>query len=406
LVKVLFISYDGMTDPLGQSQVIPYLAGLSEKGFQFHILSSEKKDLYRKNKDKISALLKSHHIEWHPTLYSKWPPVLSTLWDLRLLKRKAIRLQRKEGFSIIHCRSYIPSLIGLHIKKKYGPKLIFDMRGFWEDERVDGNLWNTRKFLYKKIYSYFKAKERELLTCADKVVSLTENGKQEMLTWHVPGLSAGKIAVIPCVTDENVFTVKTPGSQRIAKNKLGLQNNEFVLSYIGSLGTWYMLDEMLSFFKILKSQRPDAKFLFLTPDKEEFLFEKAKRSGLNPDDLIIHFCQRDELTSYAHASDLSIFFIKPSFSKKSSSPTKMGELLSMGIPIVANTGVGDVEAVLKQTKSGICVSDFSERTFSKVITEIKNLEILSPEEIRNNSSGYFQLQHGLNAYLSVYNNLS
>ena len=41
--KVLFIAYDGLTDPLGQSQIIPYLAGLSKANYQFTILSVEKK---------------------------------------------------------------------------------------------------------------------------------------------------------------------------------------------------------------------------------------------------------------------------------------------------------------------------------------------------------------------------
>jgi len=43
---VLYISYDGMTDPLGQSQVISYLAGLSRKGYRIHLLSSEKKNRF------------------------------------------------------------------------------------------------------------------------------------------------------------------------------------------------------------------------------------------------------------------------------------------------------------------------------------------------------------------------
>ena len=41
--NILYLSYDGMTDPLGQSQVLPYLAGLSKKGFRFHLISFENK---------------------------------------------------------------------------------------------------------------------------------------------------------------------------------------------------------------------------------------------------------------------------------------------------------------------------------------------------------------------------
>ena len=48
--KILFISYDGMTDVLGQSQVIPYLAGLTKMGYTFTILSCDKPDKYLANK--------------------------------------------------------------------------------------------------------------------------------------------------------------------------------------------------------------------------------------------------------------------------------------------------------------------------------------------------------------------
>jgi hypothetical protein len=41
-MNVIYISYDGMTDPLGQSQVIPYLIGLTKKGHNISIISCEK----------------------------------------------------------------------------------------------------------------------------------------------------------------------------------------------------------------------------------------------------------------------------------------------------------------------------------------------------------------------------
>jgi hypothetical protein len=40
--RVLYISYNGMLDPLGQSQVIPYLKELSRAGVQFTLLSFER----------------------------------------------------------------------------------------------------------------------------------------------------------------------------------------------------------------------------------------------------------------------------------------------------------------------------------------------------------------------------
>ena len=40
--RILYISYDGMTDALGEGQVINYLIGLRAYNYEFDILSFEK----------------------------------------------------------------------------------------------------------------------------------------------------------------------------------------------------------------------------------------------------------------------------------------------------------------------------------------------------------------------------
>ena len=52
-IRALYISYDGMTDPLGESQVIPYLRELSKKGVKISILSAEKSEVFYKRKENI-----------------------------------------------------------------------------------------------------------------------------------------------------------------------------------------------------------------------------------------------------------------------------------------------------------------------------------------------------------------
>ena len=109
-----------MTDNLGQSQVIPYLKGLSEHGYSFTILSCEKPDQYVKKKTLIKDLLDQNNIDWSPVVYHKSPPVLSTMYDLSQMRSKAILLQKESKFDIVHCRSYLPSLVGLNLKRKFG----------------------------------------------------------------------------------------------------------------------------------------------------------------------------------------------------------------------------------------------------------------------------------------------
>src|ERR1700712_2446048 len=105
--KVLYISYDGLTDPLGQSQVLPYLKELSKLGYSFTILSFEKKSRFKKDAALIYSLTKASGIEWVPLTFTKNPPLLSKMYDRFRMKRTAGQLQRKTHFDLVHCRSYV-----------------------------------------------------------------------------------------------------------------------------------------------------------------------------------------------------------------------------------------------------------------------------------------------------------
>ena len=162
MADILYISYDGMTDPLGQSQVLPYLTGLSEKGFRIHLLSFEKQSRFQGQSELISKICEKHKISWNPLIYTKSPPVLSSIYDFVRMKNTAEKLHIKHRFKLIHCRSYLPALAGLHLKNKFNVPLLFDMRGFWVDERIEGNIWKISNPIYRFIYKYFKKKEKVL----------------------------------------------------------------------------------------------------------------------------------------------------------------------------------------------------------------------------------------------------
>ena len=80
--KVLYISYDGMTDPLGQSQVLPYLVALTLKGYQFTILSFEKKERFKKEGKIIEDIVNKAGINWMPLEFTRRPPLLSKFYDV------------------------------------------------------------------------------------------------------------------------------------------------------------------------------------------------------------------------------------------------------------------------------------------------------------------------------------
>ena len=355
--QVLYLSYDGLTDALGQSQILPYLLGLEKIGHSFHIISFEKKEAFAQFQAIIEEQIKGKHITWHPLFYTKKPPVLSTLYDLKRMKKSAFSLQKSHHFDAIHCRSYLPGLIALKLKKKFGCPFIFDMRGFWADERVEGNLWNLKHPIYRQIYSYIKRKEETLLAEADAIISLTNAGKKSVLTAYPKLEISTKISVIPCCVDDKLFTV-LPENKEVLKS-LGIDMKKNILGYVGSLGTWYMLDEMLAFFKIQQLKDSNLHFLFLTKDSQDIVYAKAKALGLNLNDITVVSVPYQKIPSVMNVIDYGLFFIRPSFSKQASSPIKQAEFMAMGIPLICNSGIGDTGEIILQHQSGFVFDELS-----------------------------------------------
>lgn len=406
-MKALYISYDGMTDPLGQSQVIPYLIGLSQLGYQITIISCEKKDRFEKQNKFINELLESNNISWHPVSYSKLPSVFAKQFNLNRINKKAFAIYKEKKFELVHCRSYMAALIGLKLKQKFGIKFIFDMRGFWADERIDGGIWNLKNIIHKRIYHFFKKKEIEFLTNADYTISLTQNAKGEILSWPTFQKKEIPIEVIPCCVDLKLFSEKSITLTKInqLKKTLNIDENDLILSYLGSIGTWYMLDEMLDFFKLLSSKKSNAKFLFITPDDKKLILSKAELKGISRDKLLIHSASRNEVPIYLSLSQISIYFIKPLYSKKASSPTKTGEIMGMGIPIITNSGIGDSDQIISDSKAGLIINEFSKGEYIRIISQIDVLLEIDKITIKKAAENYFSLEKGVILYADVYKKL-
>ena len=401
--NILFISYDGMTDPLGQSQVIPYLAGLSRHGYQFTILSCEKKERYFLHKDEIEKLLKSFAIKWFPIFYHKKPPVLSSVYDVYQLKKKAKQLYAKEKFDMVHTRPGVPALIGLWMKKELGVKFLNDIREFYADSRVDGGIWDIKIFLYKRIYHFFKQKENEAVERSDGIVCLTYTAEKIIKQWgqykkNMP------LTVIPCSVDMNLFDREKVNMIQKSKfkNELNIQEDDFIISYLGSVGSWYLIDEMIRFFKIISDKIPAAKFLFISSGEHEAITQTAHKHGLIANKIMVKQATRKEIPALLSFSKYSVFFIKPCYSKQSSSPTKHGEIMAMGIPVITNNGVGDVANIVQKYQSGIVLKELNEKEFNSVANIINEGTTFDEHNIRTGALEYYSLTNAIEKYKNIY----
>jgi len=328
-------------------------------------------------------------IEWHPLTYHHSPTLPATIWDLVNGFQVCVRAIRRNDIEIVHTRSYVVSVLGLLCKQLFGTAFVFDMRGFWADERVDGGIWEEDSRLYRSAKWF----ETQFLENADAVVSLTEAGIDTIKEFEDVDTSATTFKMIPTCVDTELFT---PQLER--------RNNSFTLGYVGSVGTWYRFDDVVECFELLLEIRPDAELLVLNKGDHEYIYDRIAKFDIDEEQVEVRAVEHSEVPAQMNRMDAGIFFILQTLSKKGSSPTKMGEFLACGIPCLSNAGVGDVESILEDNGVGIAIDSF--RTEEKR-TAIESLVEMSTQpataaRCRDVAESYYSLEAGVDAYNEIY----
>ena len=393
-----------MCDPLGGSQVLPYLTGLARRGHHISLISFEKPERSKEERAAVERTCRDAGIDWHPLPYHKHPLLVSSMYDVRQMYREAVRLHRGESFDLVHCRSYLSALVGLTMKRRFGVSFIFDMRGFWADERVDGGIWKLSNPLFRAVYRYFKRREADFLAEAGQVISLTEEGRKILLARPDRHPDGPPITVIPCCVDFDAFPPATKQRRAKARRTLGVALDATVAAYLGSWGSWYLTDEMLDLFKVQLERDPHAIFLIVTREPPDAIRAAAKAHGIRTDRVVVRAASRIEVPRLIAAADYGLFFIMPVFSKKASSPTKMGEFLSLEIPVVTNGDVGDVEPILREAGAGVVVADFTPESYRAALDELASLKP-DMERWRATARHWFDLDGGVERYDAIYRTL-
>ena len=395
-----------MTDPLGQSQVIPYLQGLSRAGFTIFLLSCEKKQVFLQNKPGVEKILEGYNITWIPLNYTKNPPVLSTVLDIIKLRKAAKKIHRQNKLDMVHTRPGVPELVGLWMKKTMGVKFLNDIREFYADSRVEGGMWKLSNPLYKAVYNFFKRREMESVLKSDGIICLTYAAEKIIKEWKeyrkdIP------LQVIPCCADLGLFDPGkiTEAEKSSLRSELNISKDDLVVSYLGSVGGWYLVDEMMQFCKILADRMPSTKFLFISPHRHEVIRMASATHWINPARIIIKKASRLEVPKLLSLSQYSIFFIKPCYSKQSSSPTKHGEIMAMGIPLITNSGVGDVETITNRYNAGIIINEFTGQELTRAVEKIVSGTGFNIDDIRQGAKEFYSLEKAVEKYIDIYNSI-
>lgn len=393
--SAIYMCYDGVLEPLGESQVVAYLEILAD-AYDIHLITFEKPaDTARDDlMQKMAARLGAAGITWHARRYHKRPKILSTLWDMGGAMLLAARLARRHDARVLHARSILCAAMLYPAKLVGRGRFIVDIRGFWADERADGKLIRANG----PVYYVLKLLEKTMLRHADHVVTLTRASVPFLRDDPRLGQTKAPITVIPTCADLDLFL---PSQDEVPARPL-------TIGYVGQIGTWYMLDEMLALFAAIRRHRPDARLLIVNKNQQDMIRTALERTGIEPGMFEIAASNRNEMPAQIRRMDAGMALIRPFFSKIASAPTKLAEYLGCGVPVIGNAGCGDMVRIIEEDGVGIAMADTGPEAIEAAAREL--LERLRDPALSArcvaSARRHFALDEGAARYRVIYDTLT
>jgi glycosyltransferase involved in cell wall biosynthesis/SAM-dependent methyltransferase len=359
MLRSLYVCYLSLDDPLVESQVVAYLEGLACRGHTIHLLTFEARPLTRAQRARVREAMLRRGIRWHALRYHKLPSLPATALDTLCGALVCAWLVRRHRLGAIHARSHVPAAMAL-LTAPFAPhRLIFDLRGLMAEEYVDLGRWRRGGPAFR----IAKQAERAALRHAARVVVLTERVRVELF-----GTDSGdRVFVIPCCADVDGIARQRP-LRDVARAGLGLGGHP-VLVYVGKLGGWYMDSEMIEFFAVARQAMPGLHFLVVTQSDGSVIEGRFAGAGIDRSDYTITSIEHARLGELLAAADAAVALIRPVPSKVASSPTKIGECLAAGLPVVASD-IGDVGDILEGSAAGIVLRDYSDISYRTTADEL------------------------------------
>lgn len=396
MARVLYLSYDGLAEPLGQAQILEYLVELA-KLHAITLVTFEKVESDPAATARVAHLTQASGIRWIQLRYHKRFKLMSAMFDSMVGFAACAWQILINRVDIVHARGYVPGAMACLLQRVFGVKFLFDMRAFWPDQRADCGAWDRNGLYYKLA----KRAEKALLLSADAVVSLTAAAVLDMKALPYLNGRQPRYEVIPTCVNLASFRPSEVGER---PGRAG----SFTVGCVGNVTLWYRFDDMLKAFRAIHTIRPEARLLFVNRDDHEFIRSAINSAGIDVSLATLVAARYDEVAIRIREIDVGLFFLKEFPSMNAVCPTRLGELLACGIPVMTNMGFGDARAIVEDQGAGVIVDGFGAEDLRLAAIRLLALrsDSSSSARCRQAAESHFSLGKGIASYDRLYKELA
>jgi glycosyltransferase involved in cell wall biosynthesis len=259
------------------------------------------------------------------------------------------------------------------------------MRGLWTDARIAVGAVHPGSLVETTLRNL----EKRVAISADGIVVLSDRARA-VLEWRYGQVVAAKARTIPTCTDLSRFVfTDLPG------------HPPYRLLISGSLSPRYDLRTMVGFGQALRTYGR-VELTALVPRTTPRLTELT-----GTDARVLHPSQAEIPLQVAdHHAGLCI--LVPSAADVASMPTKVGEFLATGRPVIVSRGIGDLDKLLTDYDCGILVDSPKDDDVGngarQLVEKLADPEL--PSRCRKLAEDHFNLAQGLRKLYDIYTQIA
>lgn len=371
------------------SQVLSVAKFLSENGFSCMFLGCDVSD--EKAADSTKKISEMYGIQTVVLgIYTIKFGYLSMLFTARKLYRLTNKLIKAFQPTHIYSRSFVDSIYARKIALEQGSISIYDVRGAVAEEVA---LKCGKRGLK---YKYILHKELNEFRKSDRLVCVSKNLK-DYITAKIGRKDA---IIIPSCVEEKMFFYDSKVRKEI-RAKYYLTDDKKVICYSGGLSTWQRINDIIKLFEQIAKTDENYRFIFLT-NQDKQLQEIILKTTLPIKRCIILWCLHEQVYQYLSAADAGIIMREDTIVNNVSSPIKIGEYLSCGLPIIMTKGIGDFGDLISQIGIGLLLEENGDiaRQVISFMTRLDYAEVR--HKTINFAYKHFSFQSHLEDYKKLY----
>ena len=385
--RITHLSVDGISTPLGLSQVLAVSERLRKLGWVSTILSLEPESAGDADLERLMERTTLAGIRW---LYRPYRSGRARVAENVVSMVRMIAMLRGTT-DVFHCRSYFGAFFPAFSSVLKGVPYVFDTRGYWVDEKIESGRW----FQDRVSRSIARRVERELYERASAVVSLTELAAEDVRRGRFgrPHATHRSICIPTCVDYAKFTMAKGPAPHEFLREGT-------IVAYVGSLNPSYEYRASLRLAALILERNPHAKFLALTVQVPE-MNALADQFGIPVKRRLIRQVSHCEIHAWLPWIDFGLtLLVPPNQAKRASMPTKLGEFLATGVSPIAHGANEEISHWVERAGSGLVLPDLSFRSLERAaefaVAGAPDSDVLA--KAREVAQSHFSLESGVKRY--------